>query len=399
MRFFKKKVVEEEKFVNKPLYNYEATKKDGSKVEGVMFGWNTKNASDRVRRLGYVPTKIWLDKAVLSPKTVNKPVNRAPVNRTPVNRVPVNKRVIDDPVGLQRLSDVQSIDVQRISTGYKDFDWMYGNTGTNWGFPAGKLSVWAGEKGVGKSRISMEISKILTFQGYKVLYFQNETPLSEFKNWFKTDNNQISNTLYVSNSRPMAQQIKDIEQVVPDVVVIDSVNMIKEYRSASEEAIENLVEQYRTVCRKVNCHIIFLCQLTKDGTARGSTTFPHLVDVEVFISRKSKNFYVRDNWFIAEMGKNRYGDSNRASFWEHTDEGAKLVSENYLGDDKYCKIMGLVTNEDEKLKSLKEHKRWQEDNSMRAAIRLRKHLEVEEKGYVNIESGKGILRKLIRTIF
>jgi len=392
MRFFKKKVA--------GTYKYEALDVMGKNVAGSIYGDSWKDAVMKLRDKELFPTKVELSKNIVTSKktTVSvKPMINKSVNKT-VNKT-VNRRVIEDPVGLQRLSDVQSTDIQRISTGYKDFDYMYGNTGTNWGFPVGKLSIWAGEKGVGKSRISMEISKILAFQGYKVLYFQNETPLSEFKNWFKTDNNQIPNTLYVSNSRTMAQQIKDIEKVIPHVVIMDSVNMIKEYRSGSDDAIENLVDKYRTVCRKTNCHIVFLCQLTKAGTPRGSTTFPHLLDVEVLISHKSNNFYVRDDWFVAEMGKNRYGPSGKASFWKHTDEGAKLVSENYLGDDKYCKVMGLAVDSDKKLKSLEEHKSWQRDNSMRLHARIARNARLEEEGFIRTANGKGLLQKLIRTIF
>ena len=90
---------------------------------------------------------------------------------------------------VKRLSEIEASPLQRCVTGFEELDWIYGysvfSNRTEWGLPQGKISLWAGQCGVGKSRLCIDVAKNIakSHVGAKVLYFQTESPLSDFASW------------------------------------------------------------------------------------------------------------------------------------------------------------------------------------------------------------------------
>jgi predicted ATP-dependent serine protease len=222
---------------------------------------------------------------------------------------------------------------------------MYGRTlfsdgSTEWGMPVGKISLWAGESGVGKSRLSLAVAKKLS-TGCRVLYFQNEAPLGDLKSWMG-DNNYNEDNFYCSDADTLKGQLTAIAEVDPLVVFVDSVNKVKDFRTGTTKYVNMVIEAYRQVglCSS-NCHIILLGQLNQNGTIKGSTTLPHLVDTALSVEhacKKSKKV------FVVKFGvKHRYGPTDRhiMSFWEHGDSGVESISDYSLEDEKWCESHGI----------------------------------------------------------
>lgn len=255
----------------------------------------------------------------------------------------------------QKITEVKATTVQRITTTIFELDWMYGFTGNTWGLPAGKMSLWAGEKGTGKSRAAIEVCRTVArhqypgWKGqppfkYKVLYFQREVDLSTLAGWVQQDGGVMPPNFYVSRANTVETQIREIRQVRPHVVVVDSINMVKDFRGNSEEKIEMAIEGdgkgslcYRDICKECNCHIIFLCQLTKAGQARGSSSIAHLLDVEMILKKNGP-----DGFSIACPQKNRYGKTGSSSWWIHTRHKAYAESSFRLEDEDWCRTHGLI---------------------------------------------------------
>ena len=202
--------------------------------------------------------------------------------------------------------------------------------------------------------------------------------------------------------------IESMYKLMPNIIFIDSVNEIDEFMSGNKKEarrlINGLVDEsgneikpgLRKVCQDLGCHIIILGQKNQDGTIKGGTSFPHLVDVEVFIHKESKKFFVPDKHFIVEMGKNRYGDSDRATYWKHEDDGVILASDNRLGEKKYCEIMGLIRDEDNSLYTLEEYQRYRDDRYMKLVGKLKKIERGESVKEDSKEGTKGLIRGLIK---
>jgi len=252
----------------------------------------------------------------------------------------------------KKVTEVKPTKVLRVPTCIPELDWLYGFTGSTWGIPIGKMSLWAGEKGTGKSRAAIEVCRTVARKvwspvggkpySYKVLYFQREVDLGTLAGWVKQDGGVMPDNFYVSRSCTVAEQCSEIRQLRPRIVVVDSINMVKDFRGNSEEKIEIAIEGgngqdcYRAACEAVGCHIIFLNQLNKDGSAKGSSCIAHLLDVEMILKRNGP-----DGFSIACPQKNRYGKTGLSTWWVHNAKKAYAESSFRLEDADWCRTHGL----------------------------------------------------------
>lgn len=256
----------------------------------------------------------------------------------------------------QSISDVRSSIVWRLFGIDKEIDWLYGVSRWNYrtekgelkpthiyGMPVGKISIWMGEGGVGKSRLAIHVAKkvVAKYKPNKVLYFQNEVDISTFAGW--VGNNKLEN-FYCSNATSLSEQIEIIKEIKPDLVFIDSINLIDEFNTGTDSSIKTIMDAYREVIKETNdetrknvrsssyAHVIFLCQLSKDGSAKGSTALTHLSDTTITITKQN-------NCFKMAIGdKHRYGRTgdNLYSLWRHTDAGVERISNNRYKDKQWC---------------------------------------------------------------
>ncbi|KKN20509.1 hypothetical protein LCGC14_0934760 [marine sediment metagenome] len=245
------------------------------------------------------------------------------------------------------INKIKTTAVKRLPTGLSSIDRLYGKTDwkdpqgnkkMTWGFPDKTISLWAGQGGIGKSRLAVEVAKIITQKRYKVLYFQNEMPESTFANKILATGT-VSNYFYLSESKTLAEQIKEIKEIKPHLVIVDSITMLEDFGLGSDRKIKTVIEAYRELIMKQNGHIILLSQLTKAGDTRGSTVLPHLVDAVFKLRTSGPGIF----WFEVE-NKNRYGEvgPTYSSLWEHHDHGVIELSQGYEYEDfNWCETHNL----------------------------------------------------------
>lgn len=252
---------------------------------------------------------------------------------------------------IKRLSEIESNPIKRFMTGFDELDYIYGYSefggrlGDMWGMPANKISLWAGTTGVGKSRVTIEVVKNMSkiYPHCKILYFQTEADISDFAGWVKDSSNY--DNIYCCGESNIEKMIEAMYEVEPNVIVIDSINEVDEFESGSKKearrVIGGVTDEHgvmikpglRQVCHDLYCHIIILGQKNQNGTIKGGTSLPHLVDVALDLvsygDEKSK--------FIIRVGeKHRHGKRESSGIWEHNRDGVKCVSENRLYDKKWC---------------------------------------------------------------
>lgn len=235
------------------------------------------------------------------------------------------------------LDSLEADTVERLSTHNPEIDWLYDGTAVkdpktkeilykDYGLPRGKISLWAGERGVGKSRTSISISGTMNAKGEKVMVIQGEVALSEYKNW--TDGViKDSKHFWVSDQVHLADQLNSIKAMRPDLVIVDSINMIREARSAS--GLREILDSYRRVARLVNCHVILVGHLNKSGKVKGNNDLEYLVDIVVVIQKKDEG---SAEFTLKIPNKNRYGVTGRCVEMMHTETSVTTLS-NYSQAD------------------------------------------------------------------
>ena len=243
-----------------------------------------------------------------------------------------------------KIKDIKHEAIQRITSGYAEIDWLFGYTKfsngvTHWGMPFGKITLISGESGTGKSRLCIDIAKRLS-TGCKVLYFPAEASLSDFRSWIK-GSNYNSDNFYCSDETTVAGQLNVIKQIQPLVVFIDSINEVEDFGSGAKRNVKELINAYRTVGKNSPCHIILLGQLNQDGSIKGSTTLPHLVDIALIVQASMPG---DTDYFVVKIGiKHRYGRRGKQlmSFWKHEEFGVECASDYRLEDPIWCETHGI----------------------------------------------------------
>jgi len=254
------------------------------------------------------------------------------------------------------LSKIKSNPIVRDTTGIPELDFIYGYSFfpdcTLWGLPEGKISLWAAESGTGKSRIAIEVCRNMSqiYFNSKILYFQTEAEIEDFASWVP-DPSRYKN-IFCSGEDRIKKIINIIYQERPKIVFIDSVNEIADFENGNKKEARRLIHGItdekgniieigiRKVCHDVGCHLIFLGQLNQNGTIKGGTSLPHLVDIALDLTK----CYIEDKkGFDIKIGiKHRHGRSDKdiCGKWLHTDAGVKCISKNRDFDEIWCKNHG-----------------------------------------------------------
>lgn len=253
---------------------------------------------------------------------------------------------------VKRFSDIKARPIKRYRSGFVFLDFAYGQSEIDgieeYGLPHGRISIWGGSSGVGKTRLSCEIALSTNAEGYKVLYIQNEVSPSEFKGWVKK---AVVNEdrFFISDHDRLDEQLETIKELRPDIVVVDSVNMLQGFSSPRQ--LRHIMDEYKRQTNEIGCHVIFISHLNKQGEIKGNNDLGYLGDVICSLEHLSEKLPKNqaesdpdiDKRFMLTVGKNRYGSSGGFVIFEHDEFGVNYAhsSEEYAllegkRDYKFC---------------------------------------------------------------
>ena len=142
--------------------------------------------------------------------------------------------------------------------------------------------------------------------------------------------------------------IEVMREVRPTIVIIDSVNEIEEFENGNKKEARNLIngregeKGLRDICQEIGCHLILLSQLNQDGSIKGGTSLPHLVDIALDIESFEVN---NPSLFTISVGiKHRYGRRGPEfnTVWQHLDDGVQCISENRLKDKIWLDTHNII---------------------------------------------------------
>jgi len=247
-----------------------------------------------------------------------------------------------------KVSEAKFVPIYRCSCGVPELDWLYGyskdSCGYNWGIPEGSIAIVYGDSGVGKSRVVVDMAKLMT-KMFKVLYCQLEMPPHIFGSYLKSGYRAANeDNLLVTNESNVEKQVDIAIAEHAALLIVDSVNEIDGYNLKMDEDVKAVIKQYRRYCAAFNGHVILLCQVNKDGKNKGSNSLLHAVDIrfkaeQIDADKKSEN-----KKFMIYLDKNRFGRDGLGycSIWQHREEGPVCLSENRNNDNKWRLSHGLA---------------------------------------------------------
>ena len=205
----------------------------------------------------------------------------------------------------------------RYTTGFPDLDTVLGG-----GLLAGSVTLLAGQPGIGKSTLLMQICAHIS-RGHSVLYISGEESASQVK-LRAVRLGADSDTLKFASSTSANDIAKTISAEHFDLVIIDSIQTltIAEISSApgGVAQVTNCGNLIIRAAKSSNTAVVIVGHVTKEGTLAGPKTLEHLVDVVLnFEGDRYGGFKV------IRAVKNRFGSTSEAAIFAMEKSGLSEV--------------------------------------------------------------------------
>ena len=218
------------------------------------------------------------------------------------------------------VKDIPVGEVERTSTGLAELDRVLGG-----GLVAGQCVLLAGEPGVGKSTLLLEAADKFAKNGRKVLYVSGEESAEQIR----IRANRIgtkSNTLLIADETDLAVLLGHVEQVDPDLLVVDSVQTIAstelDGRAGGVAQVHEVTQVLTRAAKSRRMPLLLIGQSTRDNSVAGPRSLEHLVDT-VLTFEGDRSTPLR----LLRANKNRYGPADEVACFEQADDGLREVSD------------------------------------------------------------------------
>jgi DNA repair protein RadA/Sms len=193
------------------------------------------------------------------------------------------------------------------------------------GVVPGSVVLLAGEPGVGKSTLLLQMAQYVAAKGQKVLYVSGEESPQQIK--LRSDRLGFAGEgVMMLPETDLDAVISQLDTVRPALVIVDSIQTLY---SDDETSGPGSVGQVREAGLRLlrwskdsGIPVFVSGHMTKDGSLAGPRVLEHMVDVVLYLESQEDGGYR-----ILRAGKNRFGATTEVGVFEMTEKGLADVSD------------------------------------------------------------------------
>lgn len=233
--------------------------------------------------------------------------------------VGANKNAASGGKVLQPQAVVNSVnkDGRRLSTGISDIDAVLGG-----GIVAGSVSLIAGQPGIGKSTLLLQLANTVAAKN-RVLYVSGEE--SEHQVGLRAQRLGAANSqLQIVASTNADDTATTIMSKQYDFVVVDSIQTMSMQSVASAPGsvsqITNNTTTLVAAAKQSNTAVVIVGHVTKEGNIAGPKLLEHIVDVVLQLEGDAYGGFK-----VLRATKNRFGPTSEAAIMEMDERGLRPV--------------------------------------------------------------------------
>ncbi|MDO3626564.1 DNA repair protein RadA [Mucilaginibacter sp. BT774] len=223
-----------------------------------------------------------------------------------------------------QVSEITFDEEQRTLTPDKEFNRVLGG-----GIVAGSLVLIGGEPGIGKSTLMLQLA--LNMPQMKVLYVSGEESERQIKmraerlSEIGGQKSEVGSGCFILTETSTQNIFKQIEQLEPNLVVIDSIQTLYsshiESTPGSVSQVRECTAELLRFAKESSTPVFLIGHITKDGMIAGPKILEHMVDTVLQFEGDRHHVYR-----ILRAVKNRFGSASELGIYEMMGEGLREVS-------------------------------------------------------------------------
>ncbi|MDD3320051.1 MAG: DNA repair protein RadA [Paludibacter sp.] len=228
------------------------------------------------------------------------------------------------------ISEVVTDEESRIDTSSNELNRVLGG-----GLVPGSLVLIGGEPGIGKSTLVLQV--VLNMKGKRTLYISGEESVKQLK--LRAERLKFDNpNCYIVSETSLEQIFVHIQNIQPDVVIIDSIQTVStelvESSPGSVSQVRECTANILKFCKTTSTPVLLIGHINKEGSIAGPKVLEHIVDT-VLQFEGDQHYMYR----ILRPVKNRFGSTSELGIFEMQQNGLRevtnpselLLSQNHEG--------------------------------------------------------------------
>ncbi|KAF0090968.1 MAG: DNA repair protein RadA [Fusobacteria bacterium] len=211
------------------------------------------------------------------------------------------------------LEDVLIEDFRRVKTSNQEVDRVLGG-----GLVIGSLTLIAGDPGIGKSTLLMQLASSLGSEN-KVLYVSGEESARQIKMRVERLGLPKEN-IYILAENNMDDICATINDIDPLYIIIDSIQTVYQNEMTGTPGSVGQVREATLTLMKIakgqGRSVLIVGHVTKSGNIAGPKVLEHMVDTVLYLEGEKDHSYR-----ILRSAKNRFGSTQEIGVFEMGEEG------------------------------------------------------------------------------
>ncbi|MDZ7801580.1 MAG: DNA repair protein RadA [Trueperaceae bacterium] len=219
------------------------------------------------------------------------------------------------PVEVRTLNEVEDAAAHRVSSGVAEVDRVLGG-----GWVHGAALLLAGEPGIGKSTLLLQLAHHAHLAGRRTLYVAGEESASQIK--ARADRLGLGHGLSLTRETHAPTLGDHLLADAPDLAIVDSIQTLR----LSEDAAPGSVTQVRDgtavlarAAKECGTTLVAIGHVTKQGSFAGPKVVEHMVDATLALESAA-------GYRVLRALKNRFGPAGEVGVFEMRNEGLTAVA-------------------------------------------------------------------------
>ena len=225
---------------------------------------------------------------------------------------------------VQSLAEVAETETGRLPTGSDEVDRVLGG-----GWVPGSVLLLAGEPGIGKSTLLLQLANYASDAKHAILYVAGEESLAQVK--MRAERIGVGGSMSLTRETDARLLAAHILENAPTLVIVDSIQTLLSDDTGTPGSLTQVRDGTAILtqaAKQAGSTLVLIGHVTKQGSIAGPKVIEHMVDATLSLESAS-------GFRVLRAIKNRFGPAGEMGVFEMSGEGMQAVpnpSEVFLAE-------------------------------------------------------------------